>query len=105
MFVSEIKASSVLILAGKDTLSAEEKKVSTLKEQFNKFEDQLILFKKGIDLRSDVNNVQRTLEENDRWLEYGPHTESELKVCWFLCNMYIKPNISLQYVFIVLDGY
>lgn len=79
-----INVFTVHILAGKDTLSAEEKKVAALKEQFNQFEEQLMLFKKGIDLRSEINNVQRTLEENDRWLEYGPHTESELKVCRFL---------------------
>lgn len=75
------KAFAVLILVCKDKLSAEEKKVTALKEQFNQFEDRLMLFKKGIDLRSEINNVQRTLEENDRWLEYGPHTDSELKVC------------------------
>lgn len=74
------------MFVGTETLPIEQKKVAGIKEQFEKFELQLDCFKKDLDLlqetneNSEISHVQRKLEECDRWLEYGPHTNNELQV-------------------------
>lgn len=54
-----------------------------LKERFSTLEMKLLKFKDEMrekQRKSEINNLQRILEECDRWLEYGPHNLIELKV-------------------------